>query len=174
MNKSTASPTDPDSNSRNAEYQRAIDGYQYRDQLIPHEFASMLQVFVVFSALIAASQTLATRYPVPALAISAIIAITGFMALLAYATDIESNTSCKGALRDRGTALEKDRRSRRTPRYWKTINKRERRFLEKLLSGKNRGAASSMFIRGAQLLLVLWIVVAAAVLFWGQVVLPRG
>ena len=63
MAKSTVPQKNPKDSIVGTEYQLAIDGYEYRDQLIPQEFASMLQGFVVFSALLAGFQTLSPDIP---------------------------------------------------------------------------------------------------------------
>ncbi len=120
-----------------AEYNVCLDGYKYRDAAVPTEFFQLIQLFVTFNAIMLAFSQFATiedkKYSI---AIIALIGATGFLAMLAFVLDIESNLSCKSALRKRCQELEIELEKEEFPiGYWKAIKEREKYLVERIIKG---------------------------------------
>lgn len=88
------------------EYQVAHDGHRSRDELVPREFAYMLQAFVMFLTLVAAAQAFLTFDRAFAIVVFILIGLAGLICLVAFLTDIQANTSCKRAVRKRASEIE--------------------------------------------------------------------
>jgi len=171
---------DPKDDPRINEYEHAFDGYQSRDEIIPREFASMLQAFFVFFGLIAAAKAFATLHPAFAKFCVITIGFGGFVGLLAFLVDIQANTSCKRALRDRAIDIEREL-GPNVGTYWKTINGRKQHTIERFMKGtikkfldffrekpsEGEGSTGSVFVVAAEILVVLWLVFAIVIYFAG-------
>lgn len=153
------------------ELQLGHEGYRWRDQLVPSEFAYMVQVFFIFSILTTAAKAFRffdERFTVVVLLL---FGITGLLALTTFLIDMEANISCKRALRKRGTEIEGELGDQ-TLRQWKTIADRLMLFEEGVLKQASRGSleqsAANGFVWAARLLVLLWILLVVVVIFWGH------
>ena len=97
-------------------YGQFLNGYQYRDQLIPQEFWYMTFCFSILLPIMGVASQTSNR--ILAFVLVLLIGLAGLVALLAYLLDIMANATCKGYLR--GTMVEMERH---LPHhcYWQVI-----------------------------------------------------
>jgi hypothetical protein len=153
------------------EYDLTLEGYKYRDQLIPQEFFHMVQVFSALLLLMTASRALGGGLGI---FLSAFLAIVGITALGGFLLDLEANISCKRVLRKRAAEIEE---SCPGLKYWQTINSRAPYFHEKnfrrIPDWMRRWfglgpSASDGFLFAARFLFYLWFVLSAVIAIVGN------
>ncbi len=153
------------------ELQLGHEGYEWRDKLVPSEFAYMVQVFFAFAVLTTAAKAFRLFDERFTVVVLLLFGITGLLALTTFLIDMEANISCKRALRKRGTEIE-GKLGGRTLRQWKTITDRLMLFEEGVLKHASRGSLEQSvgngFVWAARLLVLLWVLLVAVVIFWGH------
>ena len=170
------------------------DGYKYRDQLIPQQFAWLTQAFFLLLTVMTAAGVLAKERPVLATGLVLLLGIAGFCALFAYVLDLQANSSCKAALRYAMIKLDDlyhESGNRLT--YWDIIRFRWRYRLERWYAppppvqvgepdpgqlppaAQHRvdRSATPWFVSAAYLYLVVWVLLTVALVIFG-VWLPLG
>ena len=135
------------------------EGYNGRDQLVPEEFTDSLQSFAIFRMLIGAARVFVEAGSPVGTAVIVLLGITGFIALAAFQTDIEANTSCKRALRERMREFEHSLGMS----HWKTLAERKTFWIEHLVSfrpvrreGRASRSAATVFVGAGRTLLIAW------------------
>jgi hypothetical protein len=153
------------------EYKVAHDGHKSRDELIPREFAYMLQAFVIFVTLVGAAKAFLTFDRAFAIVVFILIGLAGMICLLAFLTDIQANTSCKLALRSRAAKIEKELGAEYL-QYWETIRNRGMFFEEALFKGTTRDplmqSVAVGFVWAGRLLVLLWVIAIILIIVWGE------
>jgi hypothetical protein len=153
------------------EYQTIQDGYKSRDQLVPQEFAYMLQVFFIFITLMTAAKAFLNFDRSFAVIVFLLLGLVGFIALSAFLIDLQANTSSKRALRQRGAEIE-DLLGATNLQHWKTIAERQMHFEENLFKGPSRGkleaSAASAFVWSARLVVLVWVILVIVIVAWGH------
>lgn len=149
-------------------YKLGLDGYAYRDRLVPQEFARMLAAFVLLASLLVTARTY-LQVDRALIMLVVTVAVLGTVALAAFVVDIAANTSCKRALRRDTCLLEEQLFPGWTLPYWAAIARREIFPDENLAKvGGFKGAASTGFVVAARLVFLLWVALCVMAIFSGH------
>lgn len=165
------------------EYRECQNGYNSRDKMAEDEFCKVIQVFSVFLTILVAFSVFAKVGWYSNCAVCLLIGVTGLMCLVSLLVVIESNSSCKvalrkrcGKIRERLQALVGFKLS-----YWDAIEQRARHWEEKKIKGalgvtadKDRTEAEqNIFVTAVRLLIFLWMVIVIAAVLRPELLRPK-
>lgn len=156
------------------EYQECNAGYNSRDVIVQEEFHNIVQVFSVFITIIIAFNAFIKTVPLLHTIFIIIIGLAGYLSILALLIDLQSNLSCKVALRKRAINIEKILSSKYKYKLWTCINKRDKYIEEAMIKGKPGSSKDiqepdrNIFIIASRLFIILWLGVVIVSLFWGN------
>jgi hypothetical protein len=147
------------------EYNILIQGYHSRDETMPKTFYQMVQTFSIFNILLFGSGYLKflNQSSYMAMAMYFLIAIVGFISLLAFLLDMEGVSSGKNAIREMCTELEdKMIKQHNRPRYWHAIANRQKYFLENMFKAYNPNGMRELrtggfgYLKASKIIVLLW------------------
>jgi len=145
------------------DYNYCFTGYEYRDQLVPDEFSNLSQKFLVFATLMFAFNFIVDISQLIHYVFIAILFISGFLSMFAMLIDMQSNLSCKTALRNRCIEIEKEFSENNIPlSYWASIRSRPKYWEEIKYKGaigntEKSGRHGNLFVYSSRILILLWI-----------------
>lgn len=154
------------------EYRECNIGYNTRDALVQDQFYKMVQTLSIFVTVILAFRLLIKTTFLFHLVFIFLIAVTGLLALVAILSDLESNASCKIAIRKRVRQIESRLFTNKESGLWKSLETRERypeeRFIKQLIRNgaperDKHEPEKGVFVVAARLLIVAWIVIVITV-----------
>jgi len=155
------------------EYRECNIGYNARDALVQDQFYKMVQTFSIFATIMLAFRLLVNTTPILRIAFVALMGVTGFLALIATLSDLESNASCKIAIRNHARHVEKLLFPNEESGFWRSLEKRNRyteeRIIKRLVKGnptierENHEPEKGVFVVAARLLIFAWIVIVVLV-----------
>ncbi len=168
------------------EYCECNGGYQARDTLVQDQFYKMVQCFSIFVTVLLAFRVVINVAPPIAPTVSPTISqaertsfiilmgVTGLIALFAIMSDLQSNASCKIAIRKRARCIEELLFPNQEAGLWRAIDHRDRYTEESIIkrlvrsdgkSDKNKHEPEKgVFVVAARLLILLWVIIVAAVI----------
>jgi hypothetical protein len=154
------------------EYRECNVGYNTRDALVQDQFYKMVQTLSIFVTVMLAFRLLIETTLLLHLLFIFLIAITGLLALVAIFSDLESNASCKIALRKHILHIEEQLFTNNESGLWRSLETRERypeeRIIKKLIRKRapdrdKHEPEKGVFVVAARLLIVAWIVIVITV-----------
>lgn len=153
------------------EYQMCLNGYNYRDQIVPDEFSKLVQNFSIFLTIILAISVFIEVSQILHIILCVLIGMVGFFSIYAILVDMESNLSCKVALRKRCMEIEETTKLT----YWKTVEQRPKYREEHMFKGSPGGREQprrhgNIFITSARLIIVVWILIVFMTTFFGKLI----
>jgi hypothetical protein len=160
------------------EYRECNAGYHARDALVQDQFYKMVQTFSIFVTVLLAFRVIINVGPAvtPLFRLIFLISmgLTGLLALFAIMSDLQSNASCKIAIRKHARHVEELLFSDKEAGLWKTLESRDRYTEESIIkrmvkdnpkSDKNRHEPEKgVFVLAARLLIILWVVIVGSVI----------
>ena len=156
------------------EYRECNIGYNTRDALVQDQFYKMVQTLSIFVTVLLAFRLLIQTTLLLHLLFVFLIAITGLFALVAIFSDLESNASCKIALRKHIRHIEEQLFADNESGLWRSLEIRERYPEERIIKQLIRKNAydrdkhepeKGVFVVAARFLIVAWIVIVITVSF---------
>jgi len=159
------------------EYELCHSGYNSRDFMTQDEFGKVVQTFSIFLTVLLAISIFVKVSFFLHLLLCVTIGSAGFLAMLAQLLDLESNSSCKVALRKRALEIESQLESSAsggdTIQFWSVIEGRKKHKEENLFKGKSAEAKDreevegDLFITSSRILIVIWLLFVPAIIIWG-------
>lgn len=160
------------------EYRECNAGYHVRDTLVQDQFYKMVQTFSIFVTVLLAFRVLINVAPTvtPLLRLIFLISmgLTGLLALFAIMLDLQSNASCKIALRKHALHVEELLFPNKESGLWRALNSRDRYTEERIIkrivkdnpkSDKNKHEPEKgFFVIAARLLVILWVIIVLSVI----------
>ncbi|CAN5344986.1 hypothetical protein BH09BAC1_BH09BAC1_09470 [soil metagenome] len=152
------------------EYRYSMDGYNYRDQLVPQEFANVLQSFSIYISIFIVLNVFGESSKIY-LIIQVCLGVAGCFGIVSLLIDMQSNLSCKTALRERCKQIEdKLELTNEKLSYWHTVVHRIKYREERWWKGatglvensKNHG---DIFVWATRGLLIIWVFVSIASIY---------
>jgi Flp pilus assembly protein TadB len=154
------------------EYQECQSGYNNRDNLVPQEFANFVQSFFAFLTLLFAIHIFAEVNTLLSIMIHLGLGIAGLLVLLAFLLDMQANTSCKRALKDRSREIENTLSDYECPKIWTVIQNRRKYLEERLFKGRDREVhektIGGVFVNTSRALVILWIAFVVMMIVLGD------
>jgi hypothetical protein len=160
------------------EYELCHAGYNSRDFMTQDEFGKVVQSFSIFLTVLLAISIFVKVSFVLHLLLCVTIGTAGLLAMVAQLLDIESNSSCKVALRERSLQIERELESSAdggdTIQFWSVIEGRKKHKEENLFKGKSGEAKDreevegDLFITSSRILIAIWVLFVSAIIIWGS------
>lgn len=156
------------------EYQMCHNGYNSRDQMTQDEFSKLVQTFSIFLTVLLAINIFIKVSLLLHVLCSITIGVAGLLSMVAQLLDIESNSSCKVALRKRCTEIEDTISKERVFQYWKVLENRTKYREEELFKGKSgqvrdrEETEGDLFINSSRILIVIWLIIVLNMVIWGR------
>ena len=148
------------------EYKVLSEGYSYRDQLVPKEFFNIIQLFSIFLVITLTLNIILEFYREMSVFINTLFLILGLVTFISLLLDLESNASCKIAIRKR---MEKIERLLGFKYFSETIPKRVKLFPEEKFFKSERGGLEQevgLFVWASRLLIILYMIYMFVLIFF--------
>jgi hypothetical protein len=165
------------------EYEQCIQSYNSRDYIAEDEFSKLIQSFAFFLAILLGINFLASVNSIFKYAIGSVLGLMGLVSFVSYLLDLQGTCSAKVAVRKRAREIEELLPGFAAPRIWQTIDERRLFYEERVLKRikinpiavvtkqgiweRERETEGSLFVWSARLIVVLWLVVAIAIVATG-------
>jgi hypothetical protein len=155
------------------EYKILNAGYNNRDLIVPNEFFKIMQVFSIL-LVVSLTINIILKFSMNISAfVNTLFLILGLVALSSLLLDLESNASCKIAIRARMTEIERllSEDVDDFKYFSKTILEREKCAVENLItrtkSHEKEEREKDLFILASRIVIALYMVYAFILIFFG-------
>jgi hypothetical protein len=173
MSESESKPRWADLDALILEYRECNTSYNARDNLVQGQFHKIAQTFSIFVTLLLAFRVFINADLAFRLIFLLTMGFTGLLSLVAIMSDLQSNASCKIAIRRRARQIEDLLFPDREFGLWRTIEGRgkypEERIIKRIIQGRRASLSDSnepekgVFVVAARLVILLYILIVVAV-----------